>query len=398
MSQVGRVSVKAGAVRSESASQKAWRRFTRHKLAMVSLVMLSILVLLALFAPLIAPFDPAAIDTNKIYQPMSATHWMGTDALGRDTFSRVLHAGRVSLLVGLLVALLGTIIGVIIGLTAGYYSGQPLVLSVGPLSPRFRKLQLASGPTFWPINVLRWGVWAVIIWFVIQASGQYAATFDAGSAGQILSWVLGGGLAVFIGYFAFLNIIQIDIDQALSRIIDVMLSIPTIPVLLILAGLLSNPDVGLGPVLDQLFGPSRSIVLIIFVLTLFNWQSIARLVRGAVLSLRQQEFTDAARALGTSDGRIMFRHLLPNTIAPIIVQMTIEVGSAIVSEAGLSFLGFGIQEPTASWGNMLSGVREAIFQSPFIVFWPGFFILLTVLSINFIGDGLRDALDPRSKL
>jgi peptide/nickel transport system permease protein len=129
-----------------------------------------------------------------------------------------------------------------------------------------------------------------------------------------------------------------------------------------------------------------------------RWQAPARLVRAAVLSLWQQEFVDAARALGTSDWRVMLRHLLPNAVAPIIVQLTLDVGQAIIGEAGLSFLGFGIQEPTASWGNMLTGAQEAIFQSPLIVFWPELFILVTVLTINFIGDGLRDAFDPRSRL
>jgi peptide/nickel transport system permease protein len=396
MSQTIANAPKPAATRSESANQKAWKRFTRHKPAMFSLGILGILLFISLFAPMIAPYDPAAIDSSKIYQGMSGQNWMGTDALGRDTLSRILYAGRVSLLVGFLVAIFGTIIGVVVGLTAGYYSGQPLVLSVGPLSPLFNKLQIESGPNFWPINLLRWLVWAAVIYFLVQTTGQYASTFTGGAV--TIAWLIGLFLAAWIAYFAFLRTIQVDIDQLLSRIIDVMLSIPTVPVLLILAGLLANPKAGIGPFLEQVFGPARSIVLIIFVLTLFNWQGIARLVRGTVLSLRQQEFTDAARALGTGDARIMFRHLLPNTVAPIIVQMTLLVGSGIITEAGLSFLGFGIQEPTASWGNMLSSVREAIFQSPFIVFWPGFFILLTVLSINFIGDGLRDALDPRSRL
>jgi peptide/nickel transport system permease protein len=122
--------------------------------------------------------------------------------------------------------------------------------------------------------------------------------------------------------------------------------------------------VGLGTQLDAAFGPNRSIILIVFVLSLFGWLSTARLIRGAVLSLRQQEFTDAARALGTSDWRIMFRHLLPNTVAPIIVQLTLDVGGNILQEAALSFLGFGIQEPTASWGNMLSGARRRSSTSP----------------------------------
>jgi peptide/nickel transport system permease protein len=227
-------------------------------------------------------------------------------------------------------------------------------------------------------------------------TAQFAHSFT-GSA-VALTWAVGLAAAALVAYFAFWRSIEVDVDSLISRLIDVLLSLPNIPILLILAGLLKNPDFGFGPALERLFGESQSIVLIIFVLTLFNWLGTARLVRGAVLSLRQQEFTDAARALGSRDPRIMFRHLLPNTLAPIIVQVTLDVGNAIISEAALSFLGFGIQEPTASWGNMLSNAQEVIFQSPLVVFWPGAFILLTVLSINFVGDGLRDALDPRSRL
>jgi peptide/nickel transport system permease protein len=243
---------------------------------------------------------------------------------------------------------------------------------------------------------LRWLFWAAMVVFLLQITAQFAATF--GGAGAVITWLVGGGLALLTAYSAFYKAIVVDIDSAISRLIDVMLSLPQIPFLLILAGLLANPDVALGDALAGVFGESRSIVLIIFVLTLFGWLGTARVIRGLVLSLRQQEFTDAARAIGISDWRIMLRHLLPNAIAPIIVQVTLDVGNNIVSEAALSFLGFGIQEPTASWGNMLSSAQEAIFQSPFTVFWPGLFILLTSLSINFLGDGLRDALDPRSRL
>ncbi|MFN3265758.1 MAG: ABC transporter permease [Deinococcales bacterium] len=383
-------------VQNESSSNKTLRRFTKHRAAMISSVILAILVLLAIFAPIVAPYAPDKIDASNLYAASSSQHWMGTDGLGRDVFSRVLHAGRVSLLVGVAVALLSAMIGVVMGLVAGYYSGIPWVLSVGTGSQLWQERKKTEGSSFLWRTGLRWLVWAVVVGFLLQITAQFASTFAGALA--FLAWVVGGGLALFVAYSAFYKAIVVDIDSAISRLIDVMLSLPQIPFLLILAGLLANPDVALGNVLTGVFGELRSMVLIIFVLTIFGWLGTARVIRGLVLSLRQQEFTDAARAIGVSDWRIMLRHLLPNAVAPIIVQVTLDVGNNIVSEAALSFLGFGIQEPTASWGNMLSSAQEAIFQSPFTVFWPGLFILLTSLSINFLGDGLRDALDPRSRL
>jgi peptide/nickel transport system permease protein len=386
----------AATVKNESSSNKTLRRFTKHRAAMISSVILALLVLSAIFAPIIAPYSPTEINASNLYGASSSQHWMGTDGLGRDVFSRVLHAGRVSLLVGVLVAVLSAIIGVIMGLLAGYYSGIPWLLSVGMGSHLWQERQRAEGSSFVWRTGLRWLFWAAVVVFLLQITAQFASTF--GGTGAVITWLVGGGLALLTAYSAFYKAILVDIDSAISRLIDVMLSLPQIPFLLILAGLLANPDVALGDALAGVFGESRSIVLIIFVLTLFGWLGTARVIRGLVLSLRQQEFTDAARAIGISDWRIMLRHLLPNAIAPIIVQVTLDVGNNIVSEAALSFLGFGIQEPTASWGNMLSSAQEAIFQSPFTVFWPGLFILLTSLSINFLGDGLRDALDPRSRL
>jgi peptide/nickel transport system permease protein len=384
--------------KEESSNAKIWRRFTKHRAAMVSGVVLLTLILVSIFAPLIAPYSPEKFDQTNLllYAGSSSQHWMGTDGLGRDIFSRLLYAGRVSLLVGIVVALLSAIIGVIMGLVAGYFSGIPWLLSVGIGSPLWNERKNAEGSSFMWRTGFRWVCWVAFIYFLLQITSQFAATFTGASA--IVTWAIGGGLAAFAAYNAFYKAIVIDIDNAISRLIDVMLSLPNIPFLLILAGLLANPEVPLGDVLNTFFGQSRSIVLIIFVLTLFGWLGTARVIRGLVLSLRQREFTDAARALGSSDWRIMLSHLLPNAIAPIIVQVTLDVGNTIVSEAALSFLGFGIQEPTASWGNMLSGAQEAIFQNPFTVFWPGLFILLTSLSINFLGDGLRDALDPRSRL
>jgi peptide/nickel transport system permease protein len=171
------------------------------------------------------------------------------------------------------------------------------------------------------------------------------------------------------------------------RIVDFMLTLPLLPILLVLS------------VVIAVSAPTsfQRINYLILILILFGWLSTARLVRGVVLSLRQQEFAEASRALGSSDLRIILRHMLPNALAPVIVASTLAVGDFVVTEAALSFLGFGVQPPTPSWGNMLTSVQEYMFLNPTLAIWPGLCIFLTVLSINFMGDGLRDALDPRMR-
>jgi peptide/nickel transport system permease protein len=297
-----------------------WRRFRRHQLAMGStflMVAVLILVLLADTGPLVAPvnalvmrplgrpvirptrvfapYDPLAQNLAIRSQGPSAQHWLGTDELGRDVASRLLYAGRVSLLIGFSVALTSQIIGVVVGAVSCYYG--------------------------------RW------------------------------------------------------LDSVLMRFVDFMLTLPTLPVLLVL-----NKIIGGG------------VPVLILVLTAFGWMSAARIVRGMVLSLRNQAFTEASRALGVSDWRIITRHMIPNSMAPVIVNATFSVGTVIIVESGLSFLGFGVQLPTPTWGNMLQNVQSDMFMAPWKAFFPGFCILITVLCANFIGDGLRDALDPRLKL
>ncbi len=171
------------------------------------------------------------------------------------------------------------------------------------------------------------------------------------------------------------------VDQVLMRFVDIMLSIPDLPILI---------------VLSRYFGGSLG--GIILVLVAFGWMGTARLVRGEILRLKNQEFVEAARALGASNARIMLRHLLPNALSPVIVSATLSVGGAILTEAALSFLGIGIQPPTPSWGNMLQNAQDFIWRTPLLAFWPGLLIFLTVLCFNFFGDGLRDALDPRMRV
>lgn len=381
--------------RPESAWAMVRKRFLKHKLATAGLVILLLLILLSVCAPLLAPYSPSQIDATNVYAASSAQHLMGTDALGRDIFSRLLYAGRISLLVGFTVTILTALIGTGLGLLAGFYSGQPLLVAVGPLALQWAEAQHTEGRGFWPKTILRWVVWTAVIAFVLRATGQFASVTDG--VFVTVTWVVGLALTAFIFSFTFLWSIRLDIDSVISRLIDIFLAIPTLPFLLVLAGLFSNPKIGLGVTLDQWLGPARSVTVIIFVLTLFGWLSMARIVRGTILNLRTAEFNEAAVGLGASDARVMLRHLLPNSVAPIFVQITLDLGHAIVAEAALSFLGLGIQEPTASWGNILNGAQEAIFQQPTAVFWPGLFILLTTLSTNYIGDGLRDAIDPRSR-
>ena len=171
-------------------------------------------------------------------------------------------------------------------------------------------------------------------------------------------------------------------DVALMRLVDVLLSVPTLPLYLILAALI----------------PGGGVSRIIIIFTAFGWTGVARLVRGQILSLRTLEFVQAARAMGASETRIILRHLLPNALAPVIVAATLAVGGAILGESALSFLGLGIQPPTPSWGNMLQRAQEYIWNAPYLAIFPGLFIFLTVLSFNFLGDGLRDALDPRLRV
>ncbi|WP_412027513.1 oligopeptide ABC transporter permease [Deinococcus yunweiensis] len=271
------------------------RRFLRHRLAVTGLAVLTVLGLLALLAPVIAPyaFDGQDLEIMGQPQPPSREHLMGTDQLGRDAFTRVLYGARVSLAVGLASALLSTLLGTVVGALAGYYRGV--------------------------------------------------------------------------------------VDSVLMRLTDVVLCIPLLPLVILLSGML-RPNV----------------TLLVAIIGLLGWMGTARLVRGQFLSLREREFVEASRALGGSNNRIMFRHILPNALGPIIVATTLAVGSGIMLESALSFLGLGVQPPTPTWGNLLNYASQWLQSAPWLALFPGLMILITVLSVNFLGDGLRDALDPRS--
>lgn len=264
-----------------------------NPLARWGLAIIATILLLALLAPLVAPYDPDAIDVKAILLPPSAAHWMGTDGLGRDVFSRMLFGARISLLVGFVAVGISTIIGVVLGAISGFYRG----------------------------------------------------------------WV----------------------DVVIMRLVDVMLSIPTFFLILAVIAFLTP-----------------SIWNIMIVIGLTSWMGVTRLVRAEFLSLREREFVLAARTLGARNHRLIFRHLLPNSLTPIIVSSVLGIASAVLVESGLSFLGLGVQPPQASWGNILTDGKEYIQFAWWLSLFPGMAILLTVLGYNLLGEGLRDALDPRT--
>ena len=215
---------------------------------------------------------------------------------------------------------------------------------------------------------------------------------QVGFSVAIISILIGTLMGLLAGFFGGRT------DTLISRFIEFMLSLPGLPLQLVISGLFASSEAPFITTLRQTLGATASVVIIVTIFSVFGWMGTARLVRGEVLRMKNLEYVDAARALGASNNRIMWRHLLPNLFAIVIVQATLDVGSAILGEAALSFLGFGIQPPVSTWGNMLSNAQEVVLQYPWIPLYPGLAILLTVLAFNFLGDGLRDAFDPKSRL
>ena len=273
-----------------------WRTLRRQPLAFVGLLLVVLFAVLAVFAPLLAPHPPAALDLEHRLASPSAVHLFGTDELGRDTFSRIIYGARISLLVAVSVVTCSLSLGLVIGGLAGFYGG---VLD-----------------TF--LNI-----------FVMNA------------------FLALPGILLAIAFVAFLG-----------------------------PGLLN----------------------LVLALSIGGWVGYARLVRGQVLAVREREFVEAARALGASDLRIFTRHILPNILQPLIVQSAIGMAGAVLAEATLSFLGLGVPPPAASWGSMLNDARAHLFDSPHLVVFPALAVMLCVLSFNFLGDALRDFLDPRTRI
>lgn len=275
----------------------AWRlgarQFVRNRAALLGFVCLLLICLAAVFAPLVAPYDPVQIKLSAKLAPPGAEHWLGTDHFGRDIFSRVLYGGRVSLSVGLLVVAFAVIVGVPLGLLAGFLGGHA--------------------------------------------------------------------------------------DNILMRLVDAFLTFPPLLLAVAIVGLL-------GPDIEN----------VMLALGLVQAPILARIVRGSTLSVREEVYIMAARALGASPLRIVLSNILRNIMSPIVVQLTIVFAATVVAEASLSFLGLGTQPPTPSWGRDLSEARRFLGDAPWMFLAPTGAIMLCVLSINFVGDGLRDSLDPRT--
>jgi peptide/nickel transport system permease protein len=356
---------------------------------MAGAVVLLCMVIIAVFAWKLAPQDPNAID-NVHWQgnPLppcfqDATqcggHLLGSDENGRDLLSRLMFGAQISLTVGVAAVIMELIIGTLLGAISGYFGTVPM--------------QLRSKATVWQLvagAVIGLAIGALVAFYIpgVPKAGIVRVVVDA------VLVIAGIGIGFLIAHTKFWSKqgpkdvrMSLPIDYFIMRLTDVFLSIPLLPLLLTLTAIVaaSSSKASLG------FG------VIVAIIGGLSWPGVARLVRASYLSLREREYTEAARALGNGDTRIMLRHLLPNAIAPIIVQATLDVANVIVLESTLSFLGFGIQPPTASWGNMLANAESNLEVAWWAAVFPGLCILVTVLAINYIGDGLRDALDPNMR-
>jgi peptide/nickel transport system permease protein len=271
------------------------KKLLKNKLSVLGLVISGIIIIMALFAPVFAPYSPNQIDLAHRLSKPSANHFLGQDSLGRDIFSRIIYGSRISVWVGFSTVILATLFGFTFGALAGYYGG----------------------------------------------------------------WI----------------------DGLIMRLVDVLMAFPGILLAIALMAVL-------GPSLNN----------VILTLCLIGWVGYARLVRGQILFLRETEFVTAAKALGLGPVRIIFGHILPNVLGPLMVQATFGMAGNIVAEAGLSFLGLGVQPPTPSWGAMLNEGRAVLLSNSNLTTFPGLAIMIMVLGFNFIGDGLRDAVDPKLKI
>ncbi|MGM0414851.1 MAG: ABC transporter permease [Bacillota bacterium] len=270
----------------------SWRRLKRNKAAMLGLIMAGIFILIAIFAPVFAPYPPNEINLLSVLESPSSTHLLGTDYYGRDLLSRIIYGSRISISVGVIVQVISLTIGTLMGSLAGYYGGK--------------------------------------------------------------------------------------IDMFIMRIVDIFMSFPS---LLFTIAIM----VALGPGLYNVF----------IALGVIWWTRTARIVRSEFIRHKEREYVEAARAIGHNDFKIMYKHILPNCLAPLIITFTMGIATAIMAEASLSFLGLGAQEPMPSWGSMVNNGLQYLRSAPWYSLFPGMAIAYTVLSFNLLGDGLRDALDPK---
>ncbi len=273
--------------------QDAWRRLKTNKVAMLSLIILAILVVMVIIGPHLNDYDYKEVDASKVNMKPNKEHWFGTDELGRDLFSRVWQAGRISIAIGIIGAIIDTVIGCIYGGIAAYFGGK--------------------------------------------------------------------------------------VDAIMMRIVEILISIPYLMVVILIS----------------IVTESRNFGTLILSLTLTGWCGMARLVRGQMLQVKQQEYIVAADALGVSPWKIITKHLIPNVLGIIIVAVTFDIPGYIFAETFLSYIGLGIQPPKTSWGALASAAQQNFIFHPYQMFFPGLMIALTMLSFTLLGDGLRDALDPR---
>ena len=278
----------------DGLKEQLLRMCRQNKLAAFSAVLILVVILIAIFAPVLAPYGEAEQDLISRLQGPSAAHWFGTDELGRDVFSRILYGSRLSLTIGILPSIISLVVGIFFGLLAGYFGG----------------------------------------------------------------WV----------------------DYVIMRLADIMLSIPSLLLAMVV-----------------MYTLGQSTVNLFIALSLTSWASVARVVRSQTLSLKESEYVEAARSIGVSNGKIMLKHILPNCIPSLIVLFTLNVPSAILSESSLSFLGIGAQPPAASWVLMVNQSKQFLFTQPWLALAPCIAIMIVVLAFNFLGDGLRDVLDPYMK-
>jgi ABC-type dipeptide/oligopeptide/nickel transport system permease subunit len=292
--------------------QEAARRLLRSRLAIVSAITLALLLLIAIFAPFVAPYDYTAQDYSALTEPPSRAHWLGTDDLGRDILSRLIFGARISLAVGLVVQAVILLIGVPAGLIAAQFGGK--------------------------------------------------------------------------------------VDTVIMRTVDALYSIPSllfvIVIMTFLRATLASASNGFTQTLASFDSRTGGLIGVFIGIGLINWMPAARLVRGQAVSLKEKEFVEAARGSGASNGRIMMQHLLPNVVPIIVVTATIGIPQAIIYEAGISFLGLGARPPMPSWGLMIAEAIPNLRSYPYMLVSPAIALSLTVLAFNFLGDGLRDALDP----
>ena len=278
---------------ASSLWQDAWLRLKKNKLALFGLGILSVMIIIALLTPWIAPYGYEEQDLMLGAAPPSAEHWLGTDVLGRDMLTRIMYGGRVSLMVGFIATGVALLIGVVYGAVAGYAGGR--------------------------------------------------------------------------------------VDAAMMRLVDILYALPFMIFIILLM---------------VIFG--RNILLLFFAIGAVEWLTMARIVRGQVLTLRRQEFIEAAISIGLSPWTIIHRHIIPNTLGPVIVYTTLTIPSVMLLEAFLSFLGLGIQPPQSSWGLLISYGVETMEEYPWLLIYPGLTLSISLFALNFLGDGLRDALDPRA--